>query len=111
MYKKLWIIVTLSVCFVTLSLCAGAEMQYNEAPMLAEKVAKGELPPVEERLPENPLVIEPVEGIGQYGGTWHKIDHRILCDAKISQKRVREISSVSSIRSISRKMGSDSTWG
>ncbi|GAG39098.1 unnamed protein product, partial [marine sediment metagenome] len=31
-------------------------------------VDAGELPPVEERLPEEPLVIEPLEEIGQYGG-------------------------------------------
>ena len=42
---------------------------YQEAPMLAEMVAAGELPPVEERLPDNPLVIEPFEEIGTYGGT------------------------------------------
>ncbi len=41
-----------------------------EAPMLAELVAAGDLPPVEERLPTNPLVIEPVERVGDYGGTW-----------------------------------------
>ena len=41
----------------------------NEAPMLAEMVSAGELPPLEERLPTNPLVIEPIESIGQYGGT------------------------------------------
>ena len=35
--------------------------------MLAEKVANGELPPVEERLPLEPAVIRPWE-IGQYGG-------------------------------------------
>ncbi|RME44417.1 MAG: ABC transporter substrate-binding protein [Chloroflexi bacterium] len=43
--------------------------KYHEAPMLAELVAKGELPPVDERLPEEPLVEEVVEEIGQYGGT------------------------------------------
>jgi peptide/nickel transport system substrate-binding protein len=42
---------------------------YNESPMLAERVAAGELPPVEERLPPNPQVIEPIEEIGVYGGT------------------------------------------
>ena len=42
---------------------------FDEAPMLAEKVAAGELPPVEDRLPENPLVVEGWD-IGQYGGTW-----------------------------------------
>jgi len=43
---------------------------YNEAPMLAEKVAAGELPPVDERLPKDPFVIDlPWAEIGQYGGT------------------------------------------
>ncbi len=43
--------------------------KYNEAPMLADLVARGELPPVDERLPNNPLVVETLEGIGNYGGT------------------------------------------
>jgi len=43
-----------------------------EAPMLAEMVAAGELPPLEERLPLEPLVVEPYESIGKYGGTWHR---------------------------------------
>lgn len=45
--------------------------QYHESPVLAEMVAAGTLPPVDERLPQAPLVIEPVEQVGQYGGTWH----------------------------------------
>ena len=44
--------------------------KYKEAPMLAEKVAAGELPPVDERLPENPLVMKqdhPMwQGVGGY---------------------------------------------
>jgi peptide/nickel transport system substrate-binding protein len=48
----------------------AAPSTYREAPMLAELVASGQLPPVDERLPENPLVVEPVEEIGVYGGTW-----------------------------------------
>lgn len=46
----------------------------NEAPMLAEKVAAGELPPLDERIPAEPLVIEPFGEIGQYGGTLHRYD-------------------------------------
>lgn len=42
--------------------------QFNEAPMLAELVAAGQLPPVEERLPANPPVVVPLESIGKYGG-------------------------------------------
>src|SRR5690625_395398 len=42
-----------------------------EAPQLTEQVDAGELPPLEERLPANPLAVDYVEGPGQYGGTWH----------------------------------------
>jgi peptide/nickel transport system substrate-binding protein len=44
----------------------------KEAPQLSAMVQAGELPPLEERLPSEPLVIEPVEEIGQYGGTWRR---------------------------------------
>ena len=47
---------------------AVAAGKYHEAPMLAELVASGELPPVDERLPDEPLVVTPLEGIGKYGG-------------------------------------------
>jgi peptide/nickel transport system substrate-binding protein len=48
--------------------------EFNEAPMLAELVASGDLPPVEERLParEELLVVQPVHEIGKYGGTWRR---------------------------------------
>lgn len=42
--------------------------KFNEAPMLAELVKQGKLPPVEKRLPKEPIVIVPVEEVGQYGG-------------------------------------------
>lgn len=42
--------------------------EYQEAPALAEQVAAGSLPPVAERLPAEPIVVQPEEGIGQYGG-------------------------------------------
>lgn len=47
---------------------AAGTGQYNEAPMLAELVAAGKLPPVDERLPESPIVMEVFEEIGKYGG-------------------------------------------
>ena len=45
---------------------------FKEAPMLAEQVKAGKLPPVDKRLPEEPLVIKPVHEIGKYGGTWRR---------------------------------------
>ena len=56
----------------------NAITRFNEAPTLRARVAAGELPPVEERLPVEPLVCVPVEGIGEYGGFWRKIYLRAL---------------------------------
>ena len=46
---------------------------FNEAPMLADMVSSGDLPPVEERLPERGdiMVVQPREAIGTYGGENH----------------------------------------
>ncbi|MBX3014367.1 MAG: ABC transporter substrate-binding protein [Caldilineaceae bacterium] len=49
---------------------SAADTTQKEAPILAALVAAGTLPPLAERLPETPLVVEPVESLGQYGGTW-----------------------------------------
>jgi len=48
------------------------DSKYGEAPVLAELVAAGQLPPVDERLPVNPLVLEGLEGLGKYGGTMRR---------------------------------------
>ena len=45
-----------------------------EAPMLAVRVERGELPPIDQRLPENPLVVPVYGEPGLYGGTWRKFD-------------------------------------
>ena len=46
--------------------------KFGEAPMLAELVKTGKLPPVEQRIPEEPMVVKPLHSIGKYGGTWHR---------------------------------------
>ncbi|MEE6288809.1 ABC transporter substrate-binding protein [Georgenia sp. MJ173] len=40
-----------------------------ESPMLTELVDAGDLPPLEERLPATPMVLEPVHSEGSFGGT------------------------------------------
>ena len=42
---------------------------FRQSPVLDAQVASGELPPVEERLPDDPIVVEPFERIGVHGGT------------------------------------------
>lgn len=51
---------------------AAPVSKYKEAPMLAELVKAGALPPVDERLPKNPWVVASYEGIGNYGGNWRR---------------------------------------
>ncbi len=51
---------------------AAAQGKYHEAPALADQVKAGKLPPVEQRLPEQPLVVPVVEKVGEYGGVWRR---------------------------------------
>jgi len=53
---------------------ATAVPAVHEAPMLHEQVLAGTLPPLEERIPAEPYVLEPFGEIGKYGGTWHRFD-------------------------------------
>jgi len=64
-----WVVGAFLIVFTLLGFSGAAAAQYNEAPMLAQQVQAGLLPPVDERLPENPAIVEPVEQIGKYGGT------------------------------------------
>ena len=50
---------------------AGAQAKYIDAPSLAEDVNAGRLPPLAQRLPENPLVVKLPAGAqpGEHGGT------------------------------------------
>jgi len=58
----------LAVALATVVVAAvpSLAVAYNQAPMLANNKA---LEPVDKRLPEKPLIIKPLERVGQYGGT------------------------------------------
>lgn len=79
-----------AVLMLVLFVAAVASAQaYNESPTLAAQVAAGELPPIEERLPLEPVVIEPTDEIGIYGGTIISghAQRRILVDARSCCRR------------------------
>ena len=72
----------LAALLATASLFLGTAVsaaEYKEAPSLKEMVSKGEIPPIEQRLPKTPFVVE--KGVishadelpnwqpGKYGGT------------------------------------------
>ena len=52
---------------------AGVWWPKGEAPVLAELVAEGRLPPVADRVGAEPVVLRGIEGVGRYGGTLHRI--------------------------------------
>src|SRR5438094_6803690 len=43
---------------------------FSESPQLTALVKAGKLPPVAERIGQDPLVIKPLKEIGKYGGMW-----------------------------------------
>ena len=80
MRKVMVVLLSGILCLIGASSVLG--MKYNESPMLKTKVAAGLLPPVEERLPEEPMVVGPgvlvPKGnldfeVGQYGGTLRSV--------------------------------------
>jgi len=64
---------TVVVMAVIVMAGAASAAEYQQAPMLDAAVARGELPPVEQRLPPVPMIVRPVHEIGRYGGTWHRM--------------------------------------
>ena len=54
------------------ALTGAAAADYHQSPILDDAVKSGKLPPVEQRLPQNPLVVPVVEKTGEYGGVWRR---------------------------------------
>ncbi|WP_283130494.1 ABC transporter substrate-binding protein [Enterovibrio norvegicus] len=75
---------TLLAATIATMMAAPAMASHSlQAPELASLVEAGKLPPLEQRLPTNPLVVTPYESIGQYGGSldlvgmWGDNGHRM----------------------------------
>jgi len=94
--KRKWSVLTLSIIVVVLVIVASSLAQeseipkfevdeiiqykalpsYGESPELAEAVKRGEIPPVEERLPAKPAVVMTSgmsDGPGIYGDVWRTV--------------------------------------
>lgn len=64
------LLAALGVTEAFIDLDTATSLPYTEAPALLREVLAGKMPPVEERLPQEPLLLQPVERVGRYGGTW-----------------------------------------
>lgn len=64
-------IARLAIAALSATALASAAWAFQEAPMLTEMVEAGTLPPVDERLPAKPTVVNALS-VGEYGGTWHR---------------------------------------
>jgi peptide/nickel transport system substrate-binding protein len=68
--RRRQILVCTAASILALASPAGVfALEYKQAPALEERVQGGSLPPVEERLPDNPEVVKPLSELGTYGGT------------------------------------------
>ncbi len=72
-FLRLTAIASAGTLAAQLPLHIAAQSTYAEAPTLTEMVNSGSLPAVADRLPANPVVVEPWEAVGQYGGTWNMV--------------------------------------
>jgi peptide/nickel transport system substrate-binding protein len=62
----------IAICFMIGFWLSAPGHTFSEAPSLSKMVKNGQLPPVEQRLPEEPLMVKPVEKTGTYGGSWRR---------------------------------------
>lgn len=92
--KKICLLLAFALVATMAAVPAFAEeTTYAQAPMLDALVESGELPPVEERLPDDPLVIKAGTAsyeeyftdyqVGQYGGTLRSIRNSSTWDGWI----------------------------
>ncbi len=70
--RAMAVVVVLALGLSAAIAAAQTPTKFKEAPTLAEQVKAGKLPPVEKRLPQDPLVVPVVERTGQYGGVWRR---------------------------------------
>ena len=85
--------VSIPFLLLLLSAAAATADNYMESPMLTARVSSGELPPVEERLPDQPVVFDaswndvPTEDldfqVGTYGGTLRAVRTHPNWDADV----------------------------
>lgn len=72
MYHALSRFVIVFSVILGITLCGSLSHAWKEAPSLTKRVEAGELPPVDKRVPETPVVITPVDKPGIYGGVWRR---------------------------------------
>lgn len=70
--KGLWRGSVAALGLIAMGAVPAFSQDYHQAPFWDDMVASGDLPPVEERLPTNPLVFPTLGSIGEYGGTMRR---------------------------------------
>ena len=85
--KKLSWLLVLAMVVSLFAMTATAEGEYSQSPMLDAAVESGDLPPVEERLPETPRIVKEILDeyldyeCGNYGGTLRLATCQVNWDA------------------------------
>ena len=92
MKKVLSLLVAVMLLTTAFAGVSAEEMTYSQAPMFDEMVSNGQLPPLEERLPENPKIADDRSAeylengkfeIGNYGGTLRSVSAVVNYNADV----------------------------
>jgi peptide/nickel transport system substrate-binding protein len=65
-------VVACCMAWMGCGLACQAAWAFHEAPILAKLVESSKLPQVNKRIPPHPVVVQPFDRVGQYGGTWRR---------------------------------------
>ncbi len=69
MKPKILFILLALLLIASFGVTSISAQDYHQSPALDDQVTAGTLPPVAERLPSDPDLVQPFNEVGQYGGT------------------------------------------
>ncbi|MDA1069991.1 MAG: ABC transporter substrate-binding protein [Proteobacteria bacterium] len=75
MMRRVFLVLALLVA-VPAAVAPAVAQVAEDVPYWAEEIAEGELPPLAQRLPDHPLVVDDGRALGVYGGDWRMLINR-----------------------------------
>ncbi len=90
----------------------GAKLTFKDNPLFADRVKAGQLPTVDKRLPQEPLVVLPYEECGKYGGTLRGLSRALESGSAevLSWRQVNLVRLSDDLRSIVPNVAKSYTW-
>ncbi len=91
----------------------GTKLAFKDNPLFADRVKAGQLPTVDKRLPQEPLVVVPYEECGKYGGTLRGLSRALESGTAeiLSWRQVNLVRLSDDLSTIVPNVAKSWTWG